>query len=1360
MRNHLFYPETIASSFKWNLPFCILLLLPLLSICQQMTLSRQLVFKEMGRQNTNVFLEDSYGFIWIGGSGGLFRYDGYSIQPYRPAIQNDSVQSTGAVYALLEDSKKRIWIGADNGLFHYDRETESLKGYLMDYPTFHKRDSRILSLFEDSEGRLWIGGSQHLFVMENMDAPEFQAIEGIGLGTRRQGALGFLSILESREGEVFVCSNNGLWLICDDFSFQHFLPEKWENVVGEFQVLDAASDEKGLFWLATTDGLWTFEPEERSFSKREMPVTAGDVILQVLIGKKNEIWLGTEYNGLLKLEEEHFEHFPYDSDNPYGLNDERVQALLIDRFNNLWIGTMFGVNRINFEQQKFPFYQIDPGPYRQDNFTFRVMEDSLGGFWFRLLRFGLGYVSGLGKELETPLHSKSIAVREEIKNFCMDSDGNIWVLTFNNGLFKFERGKREYSHIILCDSMKAAYTFTIFSDRKAPEYLWISTKFGLCRMNRFTFGRKWFYPQDDLDWMDDNCIYLMEQSEDGKIWCNLRTKGIRRIGYFDSVDEKFMSEPNQPNHPSFVAINHTRHIKSVPGNKVWVGIDNGVIIIDATDNTYTYLTEKDGLPVKSVESITPDLEGNIWFTGPNKICKYDGANYRCFDVRDGIEHFMYWSAALGKDGRVTFGGSNGIYSFYPNEITFEPDTIEPKVYLTNFKVFNKKRNLGEAYELVKEITVPYEENVLSFEFAGLHFTQSENLNYKYILENFDKDTLETSSKERVATYTNLPPDTYTFKVWATNADGSRTAEENSLNIRLTVIPPWYRSWLAYCLYVLAIGALLYGIRHYELRRQRVKVEALQLKSLDNFKSRFYTNITHEFRTPLTAILGEAEWLRTRVGVFATKNINRIRRNGHQLLNLVNQILDLARLESGSLPLRNIQADIILFTRYLVDSLGSLAESKGIDLSFSTEPEVYFMDFDPSKLRHIVVNLLSNAIKFTPVKGKVQVKVEASEETLKITVSDSGKGIPKDELPKIFDRYYQVGKSEVRTGEGAGIGLALTQELVKLMNGKISVMSEEGKGATFTVLLPVTKLEKVEEPVIEAPVFIAPEQSTPGQPVISKPSNPDAPSLLIIEDSPDIVAYIVNLLKEEYQILSTPNGVKGVELAQKEVPDLIISDVMMPEMDGFEVCRRIKTEVATSHIPVILLTAKADLESRLEGLEYGADAYLSKPFEERELKIRLRNLLELRKRLQDKFRAPGNWQAEGGADTPEKQAGESLLFDLEQYSALDATFVKKLKGLIEADYSVQWKVPELAKEMLVSPTQLYKKLKSITGMYPTEFVRYLRLMEATRVMQEHPDWTNTRIAGEVGFSSLSEFSNRFKKFFGVRPTQWREGVKKP
>ncbi|MCO6490920.1 MAG: response regulator, partial [Phaeodactylibacter sp.] len=1166
---------------------------------------------------------------------------------------------------------------------------------------------------------------------------------------------------------------NGLWLICNDFSFQQFLPKKWQSAVGEFQVLDAASDEKGLFWLATTDGLWTFEAEKRFFSKREIPVTAGNVILQVLIGNENEIWLGTQNKGLLKLKEGHFEHFPYDSDNPYSLGDNRVQALLIDRFNNLWIGTMFGISRINFEQQKFPFYQIDPGPYRQDNFTFRMMQDSLGGFWFRLLHFGLGYAPGLGKELEILLQSKSSSVGEEIKNFCMDPEGNVWVLTFNNGLFKFERGKRKYNHINLCDSMKVAFTHTILSDRIAPQYLWISTRFGLCRMNRFTFDRKWFYPQDDLDWMDDNTLGPVEQSEDGKIWCTLRTKGINRIGYFDIVEEEFMAEPNQASHPSFVTFVSTRHIKSVPGNKVWVGIDNGVIIIDATNNTYTHLTEKDSLPVKSVESITPDLEGNIWFTGRNKICKYDGANYKCFDASDDIEHFIYWNAALGKDGRVTFGGSNGIYSFYPDEITFEPDTIKPQVYLTNFKVFNKKRQLGKAYELVKEITLPYEENVFTLEFAGLHFTQSENLRYKYILENFDKDTVETGSNERVATYTNLSPNTYTFKVWAAADDGPWTAEGDSLNIKLTVIPPWYRTWLAYCFYVLAICGLLFAIRHYEFRRQLTKVEALQLKELDNFKSRFYTNITHEFRTPLTAILGEAEWLRTRVGAFATQNINRIRRNGHQLLNLVNQILDLARLESGSLPLRNIQADIMLFTRYLVDSLGSLAESKGIDLSFSAEPEVYFMDFDPSKLRHIVVNLLSNAIKFTPADGKVQVEVKAGGETLKVKVSDSGKGIPKEELPKIFDRFYQAPPSLPeggeswrssylrRTGEeaGTGIGLALTQELVKLMKGEISVKSEEGKGATFTVLLPVTKLEKVEEPDIEASVFIVPEQSTPDQPVISKPSNPDAPSLLIIEDSPDIVAYMVNLLKEDYQILSAPDGVKGVELAQKEVPDLIISDVMMPEMDGFEVCRRIKTEVATSHIPIILLTAKADLESRLEGLEYGADAYLSKPFEERELKIRLRKLLELRKRLQDKFRAPGNWQAEGGANTPKKQAGESLLFDLEQYSALDAAFIKKLKGLIEADYSVQWKVPELAKEMLVSPTQLYKKLKSITGMYPTEFVRYLRLMKATQLMQEHQDWNNTRIAIEVGFSSLSEFSNRFNELLGVRPTQWREGGKR-
>ncbi len=1334
------------STPKWNMLSCLLISLPLLSLCQQMTLSRQLVFEEMGRHGTNAFLEDSYGFIWIGGSSGLYRYDGYSIQPYQPAIVNDSVRSTGAVYALLEDSKKRIWIGADKGLFCYERETDQLKSHLRGYPTFHDRDSKILSLFEDRSGRLWIGGRQHLFVMENMDTTHFQAIEGIELGPRRQGALGFSAILESQGGEVFVFSNNGIWLIREGLSFQQFLPAKWQNAVGEFQILDADVDEKGIFWLATSDGLWTFDPERRSFSKKEMPPTAENVILQILIDKENVAWLGIQYDGLFQLKGEHFEHFHNDPDNPYSLIDNRVQALMMDRFHNLWIGTMFGISRVNFEQQKFPFYQIDPGPSRRDNYTFRVIQDSSGAFWFRLLQLGLGYCPGLEEKLEVLLQPESGSFIEEIKNFCVDPDGNVWVITLTNGVYCFEKGKKEYRHINLGDTMKHAYAHTILSDRIDSQYLWFTTRFGLCRMNRFTLGRKWFYPQDDLKWMDNNSISSLEQSDDGKLWCTLRAEGINRIGYFDREKERFVAEPNQPSHPSFATYKSTRHIKSAPGNKIWVGTDNGVIIVDATKNTYFHITEKEGLPVKSVESITPDLEGNIWFTGANKICKYNGVDYQCFDVSDGIERFMYWSAALGKDGRVPFGGTNGIYSFYPDEITFEPDTTEPKVYLTNFKVFNKKRHLGKAYELVKEITLPYEDNVFTFEFAGLHFTQSENLRYKYVLENFAEDTVETSSNERVATYTNLSPGTYTFKVWAANTDGVWTAEEDGLNIKLTVIPPWYRTWLAYCLYVLAIGGLLFGIRNYELRRQRIKVEALQLKELDTFKSQFYTNITHEFRTPLTAILGEADWLRARVGAFATKNINRIKRNGHQLLNLVNQILDLAKLESGSLPLRNIQADIVLFIRYLVDSLGSLAESKGIELTFTAEPEVYFMDFDPSKLRHIVVNLLSNAIKFTPAGGKVQVEVEVNEKILKITVADTGKGIAEEELPRIFDRFYQAGKAEVRPGEGAGIGLALTQELVKLMKGEVSIESKEGKGSTFTVLLPVTKLEKIEEPELEGPILIVPEQSTSEQAVTSKPSNPNAPSLLVIEDSPDIVAYIVNLLKEEYRILSAPNGVKGLELARKEVPDLIISDVMMPGMDGFEVCRRIKTELATSHIPVILLTAKADLESRLEGLEHGADAYLSKPFEERELRVRLKKLLESRKRLQQFYTS--------GAFLNDKEMPPPA--DITGLARKDQEFFQELLGVVEANLGNPTLTAEmLSQKMFMSYSTCLRKVKAVTGMTVNEYIRQVRIHRASRLLLEEPGRTITSISLDVGYNSVSYFGREFKKVKECSPSVFRK-----
>lgn len=1325
-----------------------------------MRLSRQVIFQEIGKQGATVFLEDSYGFIWIGANG-LFRYDGYSILPFNIAQNDSSKVSMGTVNTLFEDSKNRMWVGTSNGLFQYKRDTsESFKHLLKNTQGSNRIGHGILSLLEDSGGRLWIGGRQHLYLMENPDVDEFLTIEGVDLGFGRQGALGFTSIIEASNGDLFATSNKGLWLIKSDFSVELFLPPKWQNTIAEFQILDAAFDDQGFLWLATIDGLWTFNTIEKTFSKKELPAFDSSVLQKILIIKDSEIWVGSVNDGLFRLKNREFTHFPHDSNNPNSLPDNTIRALMIDRFNNLWIGTMAGVSRINFKQQKFPFYQIDPGPYRLNNYVHRVIQDSLGGFWFRLLRLGLGYSPGLGEECEILLEPKANTNIEEIKNFCVDSDGNVWVITLTNGLYKFEKGQKKFSQIDLGDSLKVAYTHDIIADRKDSQFLWFSSRFGLCRVNRFTFERKWFSPKKDLSWMETDLISPFEQSGDGNLWCTLRSKGRNRIGYFDKEKERFVAKPDQPGHPSSVIYYNTRHIKAVPGNKVWVGTPTGLIIIDASDTTFIHLTEKDSLPMKSIESITPDLEGNIWFAGRRKICKYNGVIFECLDAPGDIEGFNASSATLGKDGRITFGGRNGIYSFFPNEINFETETFRPKIYLTNFKVFNEKRHLGKAFELLKEISIHYDENVINFEFSALHFLHSDRIRYRHKLEGFEKNWSETSSNERQATYTNLSPGSYTFKVLATDGNGFWTEENDSLQIKLIVLPPWYRTKWAYLLYVLSIFGLLFGLRYYELRRQLARAEARQLKELDAVKTRLYTNITHEFRTPLTIIQGIAGRLQDQVNYMIRKELNRIQRNSRQLLDLVNQMLDLARLEGGSLPMHMVQGNVIVFIKYLLESFRSLAEAKNIVLHFDSSGEdTLMMDYDPEKLRQIVSNLLSNAIKFTPSDGNVYLVVKHSDiaaspltphPSFLLTVTDTGIGIPSEKVAYIFDRFYQADNSTTRKGEGTGIGLTLTKELVKLLGGTIEVESELGKGTVFQVMLPIRQ----EADILEASVlpidpkmkeFPIPGSTSPIREVASSSPLTPRPSLLIIEDNQDVVHYLTTLLRGEYHLLTAFNGKDGLKTAQQKMPHLILCDVMMPEMDGYEVCKRLKADMNTSHIPIVLLTAKADFDARIKGLDLGADAYLAKPFEEKELRVRLKKLLENRERLKQ-FYTSGAF------------ISQSNLFRSEELtlSKRDQEFFQQLLTIVEENLGDPSFTAEKLSDILhLTYSTCLRKVKAVTSMTIKEYIRHIRIHRASQLLIENPERSITSIALDVGFNTNAYFSREFKKVMGCTPSAFRQ-----
>ncbi|MCB0631791.1 MAG: helix-turn-helix domain-containing protein, partial [Lewinella sp.] len=559
-----------------------------------------------------------------------------------------------------------------------------------------------------------------------------------------------------------------------------------------------------------------------------------------------------------------------------------------------------------------------------------------------------------------------------------------------------------------------------------------------------------------------------------------------------------------------------------------------------------------------------------------------------------------------------------------------------------------------------------------------------------------------------------------------------------------VLPPWWLTFWAYLAYILVLILLIYSIYRFQLSRQLEKAEAVKLKEVDEIRTKLYTNITHEFRTPLTIILGMADQVVNDPKRMLLEGSEMIKRNGRRLLRLVNQMLDLSKLESGSMPLNSVQADIVAYLHYIFESFHAFAEAKDVSLHFQSGPDELVMDYDPDKLLDVVSNLLSNAIKFTPEGGQVYLQIEeeavASPPFLKIKVKDTGIGIAEKDLDKIFDRFHQLDATSTRKGEGTGIGLALTRELVKLMGGQITVSSQPKQGTIFTISLPITKAAAVSKQPTEQrlkPTLISPAEALNAiahQPALEV----NRPRLLIIEDNIDLIHYLGSLLKDHYQLTTATNGQEGIDKAIESVPDIIISDVMMPEKDGFAVCATLKQDERTSHIPIILLTAKADVQSRIAGLRRGADAYLAKPFNKEELFVRLQKLMELRRQLQRYYR------------------GEASIQD-ERLPALEMedVFLQKVRAGIEARLDDEhFGIVQLAEAVNISRVQLYRKVKALTGHSPSVFMRYVRLEHAKELLLTS-GLNIAQIAYEVGFSDPSYFSRSFQEAFGKSPTQFRE-----
>lgn len=801
-------------------------------------------------------------------------------------------------------------------------------------------------------------------------------------------------------------------------------------------------------------------------------------------------------------------------------------------------------------------------------------------------------------------------------------------------------------------------------------------------------------------------------------------------------------------------------VEETTPDQLWLATDVGLINLQLSGEKARRFTSQDGLPNDYVCGMLSAGDSTLWLSTNNGLSRFyiPSESFTNFFEQDGLTHneFNRKSFFKARDGRMYFGGLRGINAFYPEALmsTQVQRNAAAKIVLSTFEYVDERQDTTVQlldFDLEPTIDLYYWFRSFTFTYNLTDYRNPEEISYSYRMEGYE-DSWSPPSRFNFTRFSSLPTGEYIFQVRARDSNGQWHPDQ--LKVKVVVHGPWWSSWYAYLLYAITLAAIIYYFWRSSMRTQALrnklmleKVEADKLKELDSIKTRLYTSLTHEFRTPLTVILGMANRIKEAPQKHLKEGIRLIESNGKSLLHLINQLLDLSKLETGGLQLDLQQDDTMPYLRYLVESFQTYANSQNLSLRFHTTSESLVMDYDPERLKQVVANLLSNAIKFTPAGGSITVRANVREKQLLLQVSDTGIGIPENKLPYVFDRFYQVNDSVTKKGEGTGIGLAHAQELVKLMGGSIQVESTYREGTTFTVALPIRR-----EATTAAPGSIFAEQQAPAEtvsPLIPAPGyeengqqtikksltgQDERPLVLIIEDNPDVVTYLKSCLDERYRLEVGLNGAIGIEKAIEYIPDLIISDVMMPEKNGYEVCDTLKQDERTSHIPIVMLTAKADAASKIAGLRRGADAYLAKPFDREELLVRLDQLVERQRRMVAYFSAKLPVAKVKKADVQVEDA-----------------FIKKLNHHLEENYQDEdFGLPQLCQKIRMSRSQLYRKLKALVGISPSDFIRVFRLNKA-KTLLESAEFNVSEVAWKVGYKDLAHFSKSYQDAFGVPPS---------
>lgn len=1328
--------------------------------------------------------------MWFGTMAGLNRYDGYTFKVFKHIASDKNSISDDFIESIFEGPEQNLWIVTRNGFCTYNFATEKFSSDISPWLKLLKLPgANINKIKKDSKGNFW-------FIYANSGVYKYDPVKKETYHYSHEPGAN-PSIYSNNVSDISEDTQGNIWLI-----YSTGIIEKMDavhnKIVYNSNALNKLNKAKPLFYSIMADrdndlwiyasgvnmGVYYFSPQ-KNFLRHIDKTSAGarlngNIINGFYQADDGLIWIATDHGGINLVDKRNFNvtYLLNREDDTKSLKQNSVM-LYKDNLGIMWAGTFKeGISYYHKNIIRFPLYRhfaSDPSSLNFEDVD-KFAEDKQGNLWIGTNGGGLIYfnrkTSKYTQYKNNPQNSNSLS-NDIIVSLCIDHNQTLWIGTYFGGLDSFD-GKT-FTHYRHDDQIATSIAddriWSILED--SSNRLWVGTFAG--GLDIFDRSKKIFLHPYNRAQIRSPYVSSVFEDRDGNIWVGgyagmdaiMRKKG-RIIHYI-----------HDDNNANSLITNNVNSIMQDSRGLMWIATRDGLSILNLKTNRFTSLTKQNGLPDNLIQNVLEDNNGKMWLSTSNGLCRItlttagSGYNFQFenFDETDGLQgrEFNVNAAFKTRKGELIFGGGHGFNLFDP--LSIKPNINKPKLVFTDFQLFNKSVTADEAINnhviLTKaisetpSITLNHNENVFTIEFAALNYFNPHKVKYQYMLAGFDKGWITDDNATHKATYTNLDGGDYTFKVKATNLDAAWNTDQ--ITLKINVKPPFWKSPFAYIIYLLVIAGGLWLIRQRGIQKIRRKFTAEQEKKevgliieqerkevermyeIDRLKTKFLTNVSHEFRTPLSLIMAPVDkMLGHTADADQKQQLNMIRKNARRLLNLVNQLLDFRKMEVQELKLHTRPGDIVKFIKEVSLSFSDIADEKGIVFVFDTEVETLKTSFDHDKIERILFNLLSNAFKFTPAGGHISVLInlipERSEDNLEyieIKVMDTGIGVPNDKRERIFDRFFQNDLPGSILNQGSGIGLAITKEFVNMHQGEIFVESDTEYGSCFIVRLPMLLNDATEEEALvdnelfEEIITSVSEAATKNQ---SKVNNKQ--TVLLVEDNDDFRFYLKDNLKGMFYIIEATNGKEGWQKALALHPDIMVSDISMPEMNGKDLCRKIKNDSRTSHIPIILLTALIGEEEELKSLEIGANDYMTKPFNFEILVSKIKNLL----RLQATFK---------------KTYTRQLDFQLNE-PAIPSTDEKFIKDIVEHInknmLTPSLSVNELSKHMGMNRNTLYKKLLMISGKSPVEYIRSLRLKKAAHLL-EHSQMNIAEVSYEVGFNTPQYFAKSFKEEFNMLPSEF-------